>query len=112
MDMSAELGLFYQAQQLYAYMDVNPVWSLNAGLQKNFWDKKATIRLNIQDIFWTSYPSATSTYTGYQEDFVAERDTRQATVAFTYRFGKKTVAPVRRRQGGAEDEKRRANAGA
>jgi hypothetical protein len=111
MNMSAELGLFYQARQLYAYMDVRPVWMLNAGLQKNLFNKKATIRLNIQDIFWTGYPRATSTYLGYQEDFVAERDTRQATVAFTYRFGKKAVAPVRRRSGGAEDEKRRAGTG-
>lgn len=110
-DMSAELGLFYQAQQLYAYMDVNPNWMLNAGIQKNLWDKKATIRLNAQDIFWKGYPSATSSYLGYQEDFVAERDTRQFTVYFTYRFGKKTVAPVRRRTGGAEEEKRRAGNG-
>jgi hypothetical protein len=111
-NMSAELGLFYQAQQLYAYMDVNPNWMLNAGLQKNFYDKMFTARLNVQDIFWKGYPSATSTYSGYQEDFIAERDTRQVTVALTYRFGKKAVAPVRRRAGGAEDEKRRANAGA
>ncbi|WP_276133632.1 outer membrane beta-barrel protein [Polluticoccus soli] len=110
-DLSAELGLFYQAQQLYAYMDVNPNWMLNAGLQKNFRDKAFTARLNVQDIFWKGYPSATSTYSGYQEDFVAERDTRQVTVALTYRFGKKSVAPVRRRNGGAEDEKRRAGNG-
>jgi hypothetical protein len=110
-DFSAEIGGFYQARQVYGFMEVNPVWMLNAGIQKNFWDKKATLRLNAQDIFWKGYPSATSTYSGYQEDFIAERETRQVTLAFTYRFGKRTVAPARRRSGGAEDEKRRAGSG-
>lgn len=110
-DFSAELGLWYQARQVYGFMDLKPMWMLNAGIQKNLFDKRATIRFNAQDIFWKGYPSATSTYTGYKEFFVAERDTRQFTLSFTYRFGKKTVAPIRRRNGGAEEEKRRANTG-
>lgn len=110
-DFSAEIGGFYQARQVYGFMEVNPVWMLNAGIQKNFWDKKATVRLNAQDIFWKGFPSATSTYSGYREDFIAERETRQVTLAFTYRFGKRTVAPAKRRNGGAEDEKRRAGSG-
>lgn len=108
-DLSSELSLNYQGKQIYGYMDVNPVWSLNFGLQKNFLKKTLTVRLNAQDIFWRGFPSATSTYNNYKEDFVARRDTRQFSVAVTYRFGKKTVAPVRRRTGGAEDEKNRAN---
>lgn len=110
-DFSAELSLFYQARQVYAYMTVNPVWMLNLGLQKNFFDKKLTVRLNAQDIFWKGYPSATSVYNNYKEDFIAERDTRQVSIGLTYRFGKKTVAPVRRRTGGAEEEKNRAGNG-
>lgn len=110
-NFSAELGGFYQARQLYAYMDVQPVWMLNAGVQKNLFDKRATIRLNIQDIFWKGYPRATSVYTGYKEDFVAERETRIANISFTYRFGKRTVPQGRRHSSGAEDEKRRANSG-
>jgi hypothetical protein len=92
-------------------MEVQPVWMLNMGIQKNFLDRTATLRLNIQDIFWTGYPRATSTYTGYQEHFIAERETRTVNIAFTYRFGKKTVAPSRRRSGGAEEEKQRAGTG-
>jgi hypothetical protein len=110
-DFSAELGLFYQARQIYGYMDVKPLWMLNAGIQKHLFNKKATIKLNVQDIFFTGYPRATSTYTGYREDFVAERETRVANLSFIYRFGKNTVAPVRKRGGGAEDEKNRAASG-
>ncbi|WP_118972227.1 TonB dependent receptor [Taibaiella koreensis] len=110
-DFSAELGFFYQARQIYGYMDVQPLWMLNAGIQKHLLRKRATIKLNIQDIFFTGYPRATSVYTGYREDFVAERETRVANIAFIYRFGKNTVSPVRKRGGGAEEEKNRAASG-
>jgi len=110
-EFSAELGGWYQARQLYGYMDVQPNWMLNAGIQKTLFNKQATLRLNIQDIFWTGYPRATSVYTGYREDFIAERETRVANISFTYRFGKKTVPQTRRHSSGAEEEKRRANQG-
>ena len=110
-DFSAELGLFYQARQIYGYMDVQPVWMLNAGIQKHILQKRATLKLNIQDIFFTGYPKANSIYTGYREDFIAERETRVANISFIYRFGKNTVAPIRKRGGGAEEEKSRAASG-
>lgn len=110
-NVSIELGLYYQARQVYGYMDVQPLWMLNAGIQKHILNKKATIKLNIQDIFFTGYPRATSLYTGYREDFVAERETRVGNLSFIYRFGKNTVAPVRKRSGGAEEEKSRAASG-
>lgn len=106
-DFSVELSFFYQARQVYGYMDVNPNWMLNAGVQKSIWDKRATIRLNAQDIFWKGYPSAASIYTGYREDFIAQRETRQVTISFVYRIGNKSLAPIRKHNGGAEDEKQR-----
>jgi len=107
-DWSAELSGFYQAPQQYGYMLVKPTWMLNVGLQKNLFDKRATARINATDIFWRGYPRATSEYNDYRESFVAQRDTRQVSVSFTYRFGKRTVPPSMRHRGGAEDEKRRA----
>ncbi|HTN44809.1 MAG TPA: outer membrane beta-barrel protein [Flavipsychrobacter sp.] len=108
-DFSAEIGGWYQARQLYGYMDVRPTWMLNFGVQKHFFSKTATLRVNVQDAFWTGYPRATSIYTGYREDFVAQRETRTVNVAFTYRFGNNKVSPVRKHRSGAEDEKSRAN---
>jgi len=108
-DFSAEVGGWYQARQLYGYMDVKHQWMLNFGVQKHLFNKQATVRLNVQDLFWTGYPRATSVYTGYKEDFIAERETRTVNIAFTYRFGNKMVSPVRKHSSGAEEEKGRAN---
>ncbi len=106
-NFSAELSGFYQAPQQYGYMSLRPQWMLNIGIQKNLFDKRATVRLNATDIFWRGYPSATSHYNDYVEFFIAKRDTRQVSLSFTYRFGKRTVPPSMRHHGGAEDEKRR-----
>jgi hypothetical protein len=108
---STEVGLFYQSKQVYGYMTIEPLWGLSAGIQKHLFDKRATIKLNATDIFWKSYPRATSVYSNYTESFTAQRETRQVSLTFTYRFGKRSVAPVNRRRGGAEDEKRRAGTG-
>src|SRR5690606_36966005 len=105
---AAELNFFYQSSQLYAYMDLDPQWQLSAGIQKSFWNRRGTLRFNVSDIFWTINPSADVTFTDYKERFDVERETRVANLAFTYRVGKHTVTPNRRRQGGAEEENRRA----
>lgn len=108
---SVEVGLNYRARELYGYMDVQPNWMLNAGVQKFLFNRRATLKLNIQDVFFTGYPRATSIYSGYQEDFIAKRETRVGNLSFTYRLGKNTVAPVRKRSGGAQDEINRAGSG-
>ncbi len=105
---SAEVGGFYQAPQVYGYMNLKPSWMLNMGLQKNLFDKRATARINVVDMFWRGYPRGTSYYNSYNEWFSARRDTRQVAVSFTYRFGTRTLAPAGRHRSGAEDEKRRA----
>ncbi|MGB3077862.1 MAG: hypothetical protein WBB31_02195, partial [Saprospiraceae bacterium] len=63
------------------------------------------------DIFWQNLPSAFIKYRDYQETFEVFRETRQASITYTQRFGDKQLSPSRRRVGGAEDEKQRAGAG-
>ncbi len=104
---AAEIGGFYQAPQVYGYMNLKPTWMLNMGVQKNFLDKRATLRLRAQDIFWKGNPRATSNYNDYRETFVVTRDSRQVSVSLIYRFGKRTLPPSMRHRGGAEDEKGR-----
>ena len=103
----AELSFWYQSRQVYGYMDLKEMWMLNMGIQKNILENKMTIRLNAQDIFWKGLPSALSEYTAYRENFDVKRDTRKVVLSISYRFGKQTVRPTRRRGSGADDEKKR-----
>jgi hypothetical protein len=107
-DFSAELTVFYQSAQVYGFLNLTPISMFNLGIQKNLLDKKLTIKVFANDIFWHGNESGSSYFINYAEVFHAKHDTRVAGLAITYRFGKK-AAPVQKHSGGAEDEKKRAS---
>jgi len=106
---SAEVNGTYQSRQVYGFLTQRPNGELSAGVQKSLWDRKGNLKLNVGDIFFTLPANVVSTYDNYVERFYQRRDSRVATLAFSYRFGNDKLAPTRRRSGGAEEEKRRAN---
>lgn len=105
---TAELNGNFNSGGRSGYMVFEPQWGLGAGVQKTIFKNKGTVRFSITDIFWTNLPKATITYNNYVEKWHAQRETRVATVSFTYRFGKNTVAAARRRTTASEEERRRA----
>jgi hypothetical protein len=107
-DWSAEVSGWYQSPQRYGYMVLKAMGGLSLGIQKHFFEKKATAKLNLSDVFLSQNPKGYSEFSGYHEDFIVRRDTRVATVSFTYRFGKRSVTPAQRRARGAEEELKRA----
>lgn len=108
---SAELGGFYMHRHVYGISVMEPMWALNAGIQKSLWEGKATLRLNVGDIFWHSWPRGSTHFGNINEEFRSYRETRVGRLAFNYNFGNQNLAPSRRRPTGAEEEKRRAQAG-
>ncbi|MXV14932.1 outer membrane beta-barrel family protein [Hufsiella ginkgonis] len=105
--LTAEVAGVYQTKEVYAFMTVRPIWSVSAGLQQQLWNRKASVKLNLADVFYTSKTRAVTRSTGYVENFYQQRDSRVATLNFTYRFGR-SPSSAPRRVSGAEDEKRRA----
>lgn len=106
---SAELTGNYKAKEVYAYMFLKPMWSLNIGAQKKF-KNNSTLKFSFNDIFLTSNPEAENIYANYVENFVVRRDTRVASLSYTYNFGSgKSGQP--RKTGGAEDLKQRVGNG-
>ncbi|GAB2782941.1 hypothetical protein HNQ93_002239 [Hymenobacter luteus] len=105
---SAELNGSYQSREVYGFILARPNGEVSAGLQKSLWNRKGTLKLSMADIFFTQPQRAVSSYDNYVEHYYQRQDSRQATLAFTYRFGNEKVAASKRRSGGAEEEKRRA----
>ena len=108
---SAETGLTFQSGNRSGYLTFRPQWALGVGVQKKLFQNKATIRLNVTDMFWTNLPRAQVAFDNYVEDWNAYRETRVATLAFSYRFGNLNVAQARRRTSGSEEERRRVGNG-
>lgn len=104
-----EVNADYRSKELYAFDRINDFWSFGLGAQKKILQNRGTIRLNITDIFFTNYTTANVKFTDYTEYFDVKRETRVATLSFTYKFGKTSVSANRRRAGGADDLKSRVN---
>ncbi len=106
---TAELNASFNSGGRDGYMVAKPQWGLSTGAQKTILKSKGTLRFNITDIFWTNLPRAVINYPGkYIERWHATRESRVATLTFTYRFGKNTVQGARRRTTGSEEERQRA----
>ncbi|MDB5144918.1 MAG: TonB-dependent receptor [Mucilaginibacter sp.] len=107
---SAELSGFYDSGGTYGQFVTLPKGMLNAAIQKKILNNKGSIKLNMRDIFHTFSPSGTITNiadaTATFHNFL---DTRVATLAFTYSFGKSTNVPQKRETGGADSEQGRAH---
>ncbi|WP_299707863.1 outer membrane beta-barrel family protein [uncultured Pontibacter sp.] len=108
-DWSAEFVGVYRSREVYGFLEVDPIWFVSAGVQKQFWDKKASVKLNVTDAFYTNKARGFTHLARYAENFYQRRDTQVATISFNYRFGNAQSGPSRRRTGGAEEETRRAN---
>lgn len=103
---TAEITGNYKAREIYAYLNVSPIWYLNIGAQKKF-KNNSVLKFSFNDIFFTSNIKGQTVYNNYIENFAVKRDTRVATLSYTYNFGSsKNGQP--RKTGGAEDLKQRA----
>ena len=101
--------MYYNTPEVYGFLNLASQGMVSAGVKKSVFNDKGTLKLNFSDMFYTGRIKGSSAYNNYQESFTVNRETRVVTIAFTYRFGNKNVAPSRRRATGAEDEKKRAN---
>ena len=107
---SFEVTAQAQSRERYAFDLIRPRGGVGLAYQVKIWKNKANVRFNVTDIFYTEPISATVEFTDYKERFLVRRETRVATVSFTYRFGT-AQSPMRRRGSGAEDIKQRAGGG-
>lgn len=105
---SAELSGFYRSKGLNNLLVMNEMYQMTIGLQKTLMKGKSTVRLNFRDPFgWQKFGG----YMKYGDVDVTIKnrwDSRQVTASFTYRFGKNTIAPSRKRATGVSEELDRA----
>jgi iron complex outermembrane receptor protein len=110
---SAELGGWFNSNPSEGLLIARAMGAVNAGFSKQVLKKKATIKFGVRDIFRTANFNAYSRYADVDIRVENDRrkDSRQFNIAFTYKFGKKDIAPERRRSGGASEEQSRVKSG-
>jgi hypothetical protein len=108
-DWSAELGGFYCSPRQQAQFDKIAFGQLNAGVQKKFWNNKASVRLSVRDIFSTNTSTGFITnipnvVSHYANNFY----NRNLTIGFSYSFGSQSSTEQKRKVGSADSEAGRA----
>ena len=104
---SADLSASYQSPEVYGFITSRANGDLTIGAQKSLFNGQGTLKLNVTDVLYTNRQLASSTYNNYVDNFTQRRDSRVATLSFSYRLGSSQLAASRRADG-AEEEKRRA----
>ena len=85
---------------------------VNAGLSKQIFKGKGTLRLTGRDIFFTQKIKGDIKYSTINASFQQRRDSRQVALGFTYRFAKGKVGNTpKRKTGGANEESNRVKTG-
>ncbi len=108
---SGELSGFYTSRSQVDLQEVlDPAGQLSAGIGKNVFKNKVSLKLAVRDIFYTQWMKGLTYFDGADEYFKLTRDSRVATFSATWRFGKGSRT-TRRNTGSAADEIQRVGAG-
>jgi len=110
-NFSAELSFYYKTKEVYGIMEIQPNYSINAGIKKSFYKNKFITKLSVNDIFYSSGIRGDIDFHNINETFTRRNDTQMISISLTYNIGKGGNTPSSRRQTGAEDEKKRAASG-
>ncbi len=110
-DLSAEVSMWYNSPNVYGIMQSKSQYAVNAGLQKSLWKKKATIRLNVNDIFLTNFWRSKTDFAGVKMTLNNRWDNRMVRLSFSYKFGNQNVKNARNRSTATEAEQRRTGSG-
>lgn len=110
---SAELSGFYRSKGIEGEIVIDPMWRLDAGVQKLILKKKGSLKFGVRDIFNSQNFTGNINYQDIDAFIKNVRDSRTFSLTFSYRFGKPIKNQQHRRAtGGASDEESRVkNAG-
>ena len=105
--VTAEITANYESSSAYGIFVFEPIYVIDAAIAKTLFNSKSILRLSVSDILDTN---SYRFYTQFNNlDYYSKEkvESRVALLSFSYKFGKNTVKPARRRVTGLEDERSR-----
>jgi len=105
---SADLTGFYSSDLVYAQLFLKGYGQINIGFQKKILDKAGTLKLAINDIFYTRHGSGIINNLRLTDaDWNSTFDSRIVTLIFSWRFGQSTLKKEKYNSNGSSDEQNR-----
>lgn len=105
--ISAEISGRYESPTLYGINRLKETYSINAGISKQLFNKRGSIKANVTDIFNTDRDRNHAVYQNVDLSGTDKKETRIFRISFSYRFGKSTVKSALKHDTGNADEQRR-----
>src|SRR4030095_9060709 len=104
-----EANGFYGSGGLFGVYHVDPVWTVNVGLQKKLGERGGTLRIGYDDLFGSLKYSATSDLPEQDQYFSASLKFAQPTfkIGYSRNFGNQQVKSMREHSSGAQEERER-----
>lgn len=105
---NADIRGDYQSDVVYAQLLIKSFGTLNLAAQKKILKDKGSLKLSLSDILYTRRADGIiNNLKDTDADWNSRLDTRSATLAFSYRFGKSTSNKPKHNGTGSESEQRR-----
>jgi iron complex outermembrane recepter protein len=106
-----ELSGWYRTKGIEGQVVVYPLGQGSAAITRKIMKDKGSLKLGIRDFLYTNKPRGYINFQETEATFHNVRDSRQVTLAFTYRFGKPLKSSAGKRDSGAGDEQSRVKTG-
>jgi iron complex outermembrane recepter protein len=111
-DYSAEISGWFNGPSVWGgTWKTKPQGSVDIGMQKQFLNKAATVKIAATDIFFTAPWKATSNFGGLYIRGGGNWESQTFRLTFSYRFGSAQIKSARERRAGSEAEARRIKGG-
>ncbi|WP_350293929.1 TonB-dependent receptor [uncultured Croceitalea sp.] len=106
-DFNAEILGYYNGPNIFGgNFKMNPIWSMDVGLQRKFLNENLNIRLVVTDIFYTSNFEGVAEFNGLTYFGSGRRDSRRVSINLSYNFGNQNLKSRDRNQGLANEQQR------
>jgi len=102
-----EMSGYYLTPFLNEFIEIGDLGSLNFAVQHIFWEKKARLTLNFNDILFSQRSRGMIQYQEINVSFRQANETRNVRLAFSYSFGNQKLKAVRNRSTGSDAEANR-----
>ncbi len=103
-DFKIELNGFYMTKFLEEFITIGSLNGFNIAASKTFWDKRARLSVNFNDVFYGQKTKAVIDYANVVVGFNQRQYSRNLRMTFSYQFGNTKVKNARSRRTGSESE--------
>ncbi|HWZ16644.1 MAG TPA: TonB-dependent receptor [Mucilaginibacter sp.] len=105
--LSAELSGKYESPNFYGISQFKTNYRVDAGLSKQLFNKRASLKLSGADIFNTLRDRSQTNYQNLNISIMDKKESQVARLTFTYRFGRSSVKDASIHNTGNEEEQKR-----